>query len=311
MKHICGIDIGGTNIKIGVFSLQPFYLIVKKEITTMKSRGKALFSYVAEELRKLCLENSVDFDSIVGVGISVPCPVKNGFVVKCANLDISNISIVEEMKKYLNKETKVVAANDANMAAYGENMSLESPFSNVVFYTMGTGIGGGIIVNGKLLEGSKGMAGEIGHMLIDDTVGVVCGCGKTGCLEQFTGTYSMLNHTKELLKNEESSLKKVKKITIKDIFDHAKENDSVALQVVDKVCKYMGMSASKVAVVLDPDVFIIGGGISKAGSFLIERIKKYYKMYARFNTTDIPFILAKSGNDAGIIGSAYLIKDIV
>lgn len=308
MDYVYGIDIGGTSIKVGLFSLPNITLINTYELKTPKSNHeKSIFTVIIDEIDKINQDLGINFEHILGIGLAIPCPVKNGYVIKCANLKWSQSNVVEAFKNILPDHVEVAVANDANLAAYGENESLEKPFSNVVFYTMGTGIGGGIIINHKLIEGSLGMAGEIGHMPVSSEIEEVCGCGSRGCLEQICGTKAMIDYAKMRLNTIESHLAHVKELTIKEIFDAAKAGDDLALEVVDRVSKHMGLSASTLAVTLDPEAFIIGGGISKAGDFLLERIKHYYKQSARFHTGTIPFLLAKTGNSAGMVGGAYLV----
>lgn len=308
MDYVYGIDIGGTSIKIGLFSLPNITLVNTYEIKTPKSNHeKSIFIEIIEEINKINQGMGINFEHILGIGLAIPCPVKSGYVIKCANLKWSQINVVDEFKNILPDHVEVAVANDANLAAYGENESLEKPFSNVVFYTMGTGIGGGIIINHKLIEGSLGMAGEIGHMPVSSEITEICGCGSRGCLEQICGTKAMIDYAKMRLDDIESSLADVKELTIKEIFDAAKAGDDLALEVVDRVSKHMGISATALAVTLDPEAFIIGGGISRAGDFLLERIQYYYKKSARFHTGTIPFLLAKTGNSAGMVGGAYLV----
>ena len=308
MKYVYGIDIGGTNIKIGLFCAPDIKMISTFELKTPKTNhAKSIFNEIADKISEINAAMNIDYKQILGIGFAIPCPVKNGFVIKCANLNWEQLDIVEEFKNRLPDHIEVIVANDANLAAYGENESLEKPFSNVIFYTMGTGIGGGIIINHKLIEGSLGMAGEIGHMPVSSEIDETCGCGSKGCLEQICGTKAIISYTKHKFLEKKSSLLDAKELTIKAIFDAAKLGDDLALDVVNRVSKHMGISASALAVTLDPEAFIIGGGISKAGDFLLERIIYYYKKNARFHTGTIPFLLAKTGNDAGMVGGAHLV----
>jgi glucokinase len=251
---------------------------------------------------ELLKQHQLTYQDVHGVGFAVPCPVKNGYVVKCPNLKWETLDVISSMRSLLEPHVKVVVSNDANIAAYGENYSLEIPLQNAIFYTLGTGVGGGIIIEGKIVEGRTGAGGEIGHMPIFEGT-EICGCGRTGCLEQVCGTKAILGYAKELSTVHESSID-FKELTVKKIFDAAKDNDPVGFRVLDRVAKYIALSASILSVSLDPDVIIIGGGIAKAGQILIDQILKHYRMYARFGTVDIPFVLAKTGNDAGIIGAA-------
>lgn len=307
-NYTFGIDIGGTNIKIGLFMINEFKLIEKLEIPTPTyNHEDSIFKVILESLQLLLDKYDIIFEHILGVGLAIPCPVKHGYVEKCPNLHWKKINVIEVMSRYLPSHVKIAVSNDANIAAYGENESLDIPHHNAIFYTLGTGVGGGIIVEGEIVEGRTGAGGEIGHMRIFET-DEVCGCGKSGCLEQVCGTKAILKHARKLIPNFETSLQ-IDRLSVKNIFDAAKNGDPVGMLVVDEIGKYIGLSASILAVSIDPDVIIIGGGIAKAGDILIESIKKHYQMNARFNTVDVSIVLAKTGNDAGIIGAAkYSLK---
>ncbi len=308
-KYVYGVDVGGTNLKFGLFDIISMQLIDQFEIETPKSNHEiSIFQSIFDTVSLLNQKSNITIDEIKGIGLAVPCPVKSGCVNKCPNLNWKNLDIVKSMQKLFSNKVDIVVSNDANMAAYGENMTLEQPYMNAVFYTLGTGVGGGIIIDGNLLEGGTGLGGEIGHMhMFDDSI-IECGCGSKGCLEQICGTSGILNYAIELSNRNHTILDK-NRLTVKSIFDAAKADDEVALTVVRRVADYIAKSASILSVVLDPEVFIIGGGISKAGDFLIQLIDSQYKKYARFTTANIPFILAKTGNNAGIIGAAYLAKN--
>lgn len=302
-KYVYGVDIGGTNIKIGLFSTPEMKLINKCENSTPSSNHEtSIFELLIETIMKINKENNVNIAQIEGIGIAVPCPVKDGYIEKCPNLKWEKLDIYAKMKDYLPSEIKIAVSNDANIAAFGENQMLDVPHKNAIFYTLGTGVGGGIIIDGKILEGRTGAGGEIGHMHVFEGT-EPCSCGLSGCLEQICGTSAILKQARELSRIYPTELN-VDNLTVKDVFDYAKKQDVVAMKVVDRIGEYMAISASILSVSLDPDIFIIGGGISNAGDILIDVIKKHYKTHARFKTGDIPFVLAKTGNDAGIIGAA-------
>jgi len=303
MKYTFGIDVGGTNIKLGLFSVMPFVLLEKREIKTPQlDHTVSIFKTISEHIKELLCKYLIDDNNVIGLGLAVPCPIKDGFISVCPNLQWSNLNVIESMKQWLPPHYRVVVSNDANIAAYGENYTLDRPFKNAIFYTLGTGVGGGIIANGHIVEGRTGSGGEIGHMPIFEGT-EVCGCGHTGCLEQVCGTKAILSYARELSTQYESIID-FSHLTVKSIFDAEKLNDPIGHLVVDRVAKHMALSASMLAVSLDPDIFIIGGGIARAGQGLIDRIREYYSHYARFGTKDVPFVLAKTGNDAGIIGAA-------
>ncbi|BCR35326.1 ROK family protein [Mariniplasma anaerobium] len=310
-KYVYGIDVGGTSIKIGLFNFESMDMINDFEVETPKLNHKdSIFETIYQGIISNNEINNILMDDILGVGIDVPCPVKKGYVHTCANLNLNDTDLISSMKKYLPDHVELVAANDATIAAFGENASLKNPYDNAVLITLGTGVGGGVILDGAIVEGATGLGGEVGHIRVYDEEEKVCGCGSKGCLEQICGTAGILNYTKNLLPNDTSILDK-DQLTVKAIFDAAKKGDPVALKTVHRVAKYIGIAASILSIINEPDVFIIGGGVSKSGKFLIDLIQMYYKENARFTTGDIPFKLAMTGNQAGIIGSAMLVKSVI
>ncbi|MDL2292365.1 ROK family protein [Acholeplasma sp. OttesenSCG-928-E16] len=310
MKYYYGVDVGGTDIKVGLFS-DDFDLIETFIVSTPKeNQDETVLRKIHDCICENANKNQIHMIDVAGIGIAVPSPVKNGVALLSANIAFrKNKDIKRELEILFNEPIKIRVGNDASLAAYGEYKTLCSSHKNVCFYTLGTGIGGGIIIDGKLLEGSRGGAGELGHMEVEENYSVQCGCGKSGCLEQLSGTAGMIRYCKDLIKEKESSLREVSNLMPKDIFDAAKAGDEVGNMVVDRMTHYLAINAVNLATVLDPDIFIIGGGISKAGDFLIDRIREKYRQRARFDTGDIPFALAQLGNNAGIYGAAYLVSD--
>lgn len=310
-KYVYGIDVGGTSIKIGLFNFESMNIINDFEVETPKTNHKeSIFKTIYQNILSNNEALNIPMDDILGIGIDVPCPVKKGYVNKCANLNLNDTDLISSMKKYLPDHIELVAANDATIAAFGENASLKKPYDNAVLITLGTGVGGGVILDGVIVEGATGLGGEVGHIRVYDEEEKVCGCGSKGCLEQICGTAGILEYTKSLLPDSASILDK-DQLTVKEIFDAAKNGDSVALKTVHRVAKYIGIAASILSIINEPDVFIIGGGVSKSGKFLIDLIQMYYKENARFTTGEIPFKLAMTGNQAGIIGSAMLVKSVI
>lgn len=308
-KYVYGVDVGGTNIKIGLFQIKPFKKISDKEVKTPTGDDSNLiFDKIVETIELLNEESKVDYNDVSGIGVAVPCPIVCGDVSLCPNIGIKNTNINNEIKKRIPKHILVESGNDANMAALGEFNSFKENYKNAVFYTLGTGVGGGIVVNGKIIEGRRGAAGELGHMRIDEGTDELCGCGLPGCLEVYAGTKGMLNAARRYATYETSLVEK-SNLTIKDIFDFAKMGDKVANKVVDDAMEALAISAANVALTVDPDIFIIGGGVANAGDFLIDRLKKFYKLHARFDTDKIDFVLARLKNTAGSFGSAYYVID--
>lgn len=305
-KYIYGVDVGGTFIKLGLFSKDNDQLIKKSQISTPKENHMtSIFDSIIDEMKHINKSQNIDFNDVSGIGLAIPCPTKNGYVSTCANLDFCDFDLVNNFKKLLPSHVDVKVGNDATLAALGENNSLDNPFDSAILITLGTGVGGGVILNSQIIEGKTGLGGEIGHIKVFETE-LVCGCGAQGCLEQVCGTKGILSYAAEQKDKIESVL--AESFSVKDVFDAAKENDQAALNTVNRVCEYLAIAAVNISVLIEPDVFIIGGGISKAGDFLLDKIKFYFKKHARFNTYEIPFILATTGNDAGMIGAYYHVK---
>ena len=308
-KYCFGIDIGGTSIKCGLFK-ESGVLVEKWEIPTRTEDKGAKVPYdIAETIHGKIKEHALSNDSIVGVGVGVPGPItEDGTVLKCANLgwDIFNVNDkLSELTGF-----KVAAANDANVAALGEMwMGGGKGYQDVVMVTLGTGVGGGIIIGGKVIAGSNGAGGEIGHLTIDPNEEDTCGCGGHGHLEQYASATGIVRLAKKRLANLElkTSLSGVTNLSAKAIFDHAKAGDEVAISLVEELGKYLGLALSHVAACVDPQVFVIGGGVSKAGDILVDVIKKHYNKNILFALSNKEFRLAKLGNDAGIYGCAKLI----
>lgn len=309
-NYLYGVDVGGTTIKIGLFASDMKHLGKVELKTPSANHDTAIFDTILEGIKQLNTDNQLTFDDIVGIGVAVPCPIKEGYAEKCANLDWYQINLTESFKKRVPKEVKVRFANDANIAALGERSMLTEMFDDVVMVTLGTGVGGGVILGGKMIEGARGAGGEIGHMMVIDpkALDFDCGCGARGCLEQIAGTKGILLHAKQMIEQHPDSMLSGKTLTVKAVFDAAKAGDVAAMKTFDRITDYLARALSTVAVIIEPEVFIIGGGVSKAGQFLLDAIQTKYKKYARFDTGKIKFALAVSGNDAGMIGSALMIK---
>ncbi len=310
MEGLCfGIDIGGTSVKLGLFK-ENGNLLDKWEIPTRKEEsGSYILKDVAESVRKKMEDEKLVKAQIIGIGIGVPGPVtEDGTVINCVNLGWGVFNVAEEMKQLTGFGTK--AGNDANVAALGEMWQGGGMgYKNLIMVTLGTGVGGGVILNGEILTGSNGAAGEIGHITVNYEEEDSCGCGKQGCLEQFASATGIVKEAKRLLNQsgELSKLRGIQHLSAKAIFDCAKEGDALSVKSVEQLCRYLGIALSHVAAVVDPQAFVIGGGVSKAGSMLTDLIKKYYEQYVLFALKNKEFKLARLGNDAGIYGSAKLI----
>ena len=303
-----GVDIGGTTCKIGFFDMSGTVLEKWEIRTNTENGGASILNDVAAEVLGKIRERGIKKEDVQGIGLGVPGPVGNdGTVYKCVNLgwDIFNV----ETELYKKTGLLVKAGNDANVAALGEMWQGGGKgHEDVVMVTLGTGVGGGIIVGGRIVAGHHGAGGEIGHILLREDETEVCGCGKKGHLEQYASATGIVRMAKEKLAGEtrETKLKSIEPLTAKDIFDAAKEGDAVALELTDKLCSILATAMSGISCVADPEIFVVGG-VSKAGNFLIEGIKKHFVEKAFHASEGTEIALATLGNDAGMYGCVRLL----
>lgn len=308
MKYCFGVDIGGTTVKIGLFTTKGD-LLEKWEIKTRtENHGEAILPDVAESLEKKMQERGIAKDEVEGIGIGIPAPVMDdGVVQKTANLGWGYKEVTREMKELTG--LPVAAGNDANMAALGEMwLGAGKGRKNMIMVTLGTGVGGGIIVNGEPLVGAHGAGGEIGHICVNEAETEACGCGRAGCLEQYASATGISRLARRRLEKDDSpSSLRGAAISAKAVFDALKEGDAVAGEIVEEFGRYLGYALTSIAVITDPAVIVIGGGVSRAGEILLEYVEKYFHEKAFFANQDTRFVLAQLGNDAGICGAAKLI----
>ena len=311
MKKYCfGIDVGGTTVKMGLFTTEG-ELLDKWEIPTRKEDGGAyILNDVAASVEAKLAEKNIAKDDVAGAGIGVPGPtLDTGYVSICVNLGWKDKNPANELSELLSIPVK--AGNDANVAALGEMWKGGGEgYLDVVLLTLGTGVGGGIIINGEIAPSHRGVGGELGHITVNPDEEATCNCGNHGCLEQYASATGVLRIAKKLLaaSKEESSLRTLETVTAKDVFDAAKAGDHLAVEAVEVLGKYLGLVVANVALTVDPDVFVIGGGVSKAGQVLIDVITKYYHKFAKIiGDNKAKVVLAKLGNDAGIYGAARMV----
>lgn len=311
MKKYCfGIDVGGTTVKMGLFTTEG-ELLDKWEIPTRKEDGGAyILNDVAASVEAKLAEKNIAKEDVAGAGIGVPGPtLDTGYVSICVNLGWKDKNPANELSELLSIPVK--AGNDANVAALGEMWKGGGEgYLDVVLLTLGTGVGGGIIINGEIAPSHRGVGGELGHITVNPDEEATCNCGNHGCLEQYASATGVVRIAKKLLaaSNEESSLRTLETVTAKDVFDAAKAGDHLAVEAVEVLGKYLGLVVANVALTVDPDVFVIGGGVSKAGQVLIDVITKYYHKFAKIiGDNKAKVVLAKLGNDAGIYGAARMV----
>lgn len=308
-KYIFGVDLGGTTVKMGLF-LSSGELLHTWEIPTRTEKGgKYILGDIADSVIETLREREISKDDVEGIGIGVPGPVgADGTVFKCANLGWGVFNVADRLQELTG--LKVKAGNDANVAALGEMWQGGGKgCHSIVMITLGTGIGGGIILNGEILSGTNGAAGEVGHIPVWDDETEMCGCGKRGCLEQYGSATGIVRVAKRYLKahDEPSILRQYDDFTAKEVCDAAKENDAIAIEILDLVGKTLGKALACISCVVNTEAFVIGGGVSRAGSVLLDPIEKYFKEYAFHASRDTEFKLATLGNNAGIYGGAKMI----
>lgn len=308
-KYGFGVDIGGTTIKMSLFEMTG-HMVDKWEIPTNTSdHGSSILDDVAAVIEGRLVSDGISKEDVEGIGIGVPGPVvEDSVVVCCVNLGWGRVDVAKELGEKTGLKVRV--GNDANVAALGEMWQGGGKgYKNVIMITLGTGVGGGIIIDGKIINGSNGAGGEIGHVFVNEAEEEKCGCGKCGCLEQYASATGIVRLAKRALAADgrDSALRSVENLSAKAVADAAKAGDALALEVLEKMGKILGTALANAACIVDPEVFVIGGGVSKAGTIITEVIRKYYIERAFQSCRNADFALAQLGNDAGVYGCVYLL----
>ncbi|MDO4339042.1 MAG: ROK family glucokinase [Eubacteriales bacterium] len=309
-KYAFGADIGGTTVKIGLFETIGNLIEVWEIPTRTEENGKYILADISDAIESKIREKNISRLDVEGIGMGVPGPISpDGTVLKCVNLGWGIFNVEREMTKLTGFKAK--AGNDANVAALGEMWQGGGRgYNDIVMVTLGTGVGGGVIIGGHILPGINGAAGEIGHIPMKDNEMECCGCGKKGCLEQYASANGIVRLTKRYLDENpevESSLRMREGYTSKEIFAEAAQGDKAAMRMVDEVGILLGKAFAAIACVVNPEAFVIGGGMSKAGNILLDAIKKHYTEYAFHASGDTVFKLAELSNRAGIYGAVRLV----
>lgn len=311
MRYGFGVDIGGTTVKIAFFDEQG-KMLDKWQITTNTSNGgSAILPDTAKSIRDYLQKNQIEDDHIIGVGVGVPGPVdEQGIVNRCVNLGWGVVDLHGELARLTGFPVK--GGNDANVAALGECWKGSGAGSrSMVMATLGTGIGGGIVLDGKIIGGAHGAGGEIGHMVLNPTESEICGCGKRGCAEQYcsaTGVVRLANRYLDA-HDDESVLRRKRVIHCKDVFDAAKKGDIASMKILDQMFDLLGMFLANVCCTMDPEVIVLGGGVSKAGQMLVDGATQAFARYAFHACRGTRIVLASLGNDAGAYGAFKLALD--
>lgn len=302
MRYLFGIDIGGTSVKIGFFS-ENTELLEEWSMPTVLSH---LIAEICGNIRAFLKERKVEFCDILGIGIGVCGIVKDGIVLRSVNLGWENVDVISEFQSELGSTIDMVLLNDANAATIAEFSVLRNQYSNMVFLTLGTGVGGGMVLNGQLLEGANGKCGEFGHLKVDDKYREVCSCGKIGCLETIVsirGLKRLALHYQKILPTKLS----FDRLTPKSIFDAARKKDVLAARVVTEAADALATAMVMISDIVDPEVFVLGGGISQAGSVLLKAVKDaYFRKTSKNSNTEI--LLSVFKNKAGIYGAAQQLQ---
>ncbi len=308
-KYGFGVDVGGTTIKMGFFETSG-KLIDKWEIKTNTANGgEEILSDVAKAIDNKLAQEGISKDEVQGVGVGVPGPVRgDGVVNRCVNLGWGMKAVDAELSALTGLTVRV--GNDANVAALGEAWQGGAKgCQSVVMVTLGTGVGGGIILDGKIVAGFHGAGGEIGHITVNPDEIEACNCGQYGCLEQYCSATGVVRLAKRKLAkaSDESILRSIEPLTAKDVFDAAKAGDALALELVDEVGEILGSALSNLACVVNPEAIVIGGGVSKAGEILINTIRDHFQETSFFALRETRFETATLGNDAGIYGCMAMV----
>ena len=311
MKYGFGIDLGGTTVKIAYFD-QNGTMLDKWEIPTVTAGGGVqILPDIAQAIQGYLDTKGIPREKILGLGIGVPGPVNGkGVVNRCINLGWGVFNIADSLSSLTGFPVK--AGNDANVAALGEFWKGGGQgCDNMVFVTLGTGVGGGIVVDGRLLHGSHGSGAEIGHMVLRSQEAERCGCGKHGCVEQYCSATGIVRLAKRRLASSEqpSTLRALGTFAAKDVFDAGKAGDPLALEVLNEFYQLMGEFLGSLCSVVDPEIVVLGGGVSKAGTMLLDGVEPWFHKYVFHAASDVKFSLASLGNDAGAYGAFKLALD--
>ncbi|MEK8132564.1 ROK family glucokinase [Paenibacillus filicis] len=305
-----GVDLGGTTIKVGICDVEGNLLTTYEGPTGTEHGADVVLENIAQYARKIVSESAYTWEQVAGIGAGIAgfMDIPEGFIKLSPNLGWRNVPVKKILEEKLGKPVKI--DNDANVAALGEAWAgAGKGISNLVCYTLGTGVGGGLIIRDRIYQGFSGMAGELGHIpLVPDLEAIDCGCGKKGCLETVSSATGIIRMAKEAVeRGEHTSLALVEHIMAKDVFDAAKTGDETALRIINRAALYLAKSMAVVSVIVNPQRFVVGGGVSKAGDILFDAIRKYYYECAQETAQEgVDIVPAILGNDAGIVGAAGL-----
>ena len=309
-EYYIGVDIGGTTVKMGLYR-EPSGWVEKWEIPTRgEDGGQHILPDVSEAIAQVYARHGIQRDAVAGIGVGVPGPVlRDGTVRGCVNLGWGTFNVSETLGELTG--LPVFVANDANIAALGEQwMGAGSAYQNVVLLTLGTGVGGGIIMDGHIVAGALGAAGEVGHMPVLEDSTAVCNCGKTNCLELAGSATGLLRHAKQRLEESDipSAMRHIEPLTAKDVCDCCSAGDALAKECVVYAANALGTAAANIGCMFDPEIILFGGGMAAAGDILLEPIRKVFREKVFPPIRETPIARATLGNDAGVSGGVRLVQ---
>lgn len=313
MNIYIGVDLGGTTIKTGICDEEGRLLASSEGPTETEHGTQRVIDNIVAYVQKLVQDSPYGWEQVAGIGAGIPgfMDVERGYMHYSANLPLTDVPLKDLLEERFGKP--VAIGNDANAAALGEAWSgAARDVSISVMYTLGTGVGGGIVIDGKVIAGATGMAGELGHMtVVPDLEAIHCGCGKMGCLETVSSATGIIRMASDAVKRgDRTMLADLKTITAKDVFDAARAEDETALRIVQRAAYYLAKSMAAVALVVNPNRFVIGGGVSRAGELLLDPVRKAFRELAQPRAQEgIEIVAAALGNDAGMIGAAGLCRN--
>ena len=310
--YYIGVDIGGTGVQAGVVDENGQILFRKECPTDILSGFEKIMEDINKLVRNMLEENGVQISEIKSIGFGVPSFINKKGQVTCVNLGWKEEDFINTLKSKF-PETNVYAENDATVAALAEAKAGSMKGCDVgVMYTLGTGVGGGIIINGKVFNGAHNMGSEIGHVIVDTNY-FDCNCGNNGCLETFCSATAIIKYAKKLIEegNDSKILElannNIENINAKNVFDACRLNDKVAIETINRFKEYLAKAIAGMINTLDPEVISLGGGVSRAGDIILDGLDELVRKYIIYKNEDFAdIVIATLGADAGIVGAAFL-----
>lgn len=310
--YYIGVDIGGTGVQAGVVDENGQILFRKECPTDVLSGFEKIMEDINQLVRTMLEENGVQISEVKSIGFGVPSFINKKGQVTCVNLGWKEEDFINTLKSKF-PEINVYAENDATVAALAEAKAGSMKGCDVgVMYTLGTGVGGGIIINGKVFNGAHNMGSEIGHVIVDTNY-FDCNCGNNGCLETFCSATAIIKYSKKLIEegNDSKILElannNIENINAKNVFDAYRLNDKVAIETINRFKEYLAKAIAGMINTLDPEVISLGGGVSRAGDIILDGLDELVRRYIIYKNEDFAdIVIATLGADAGIVGAAFL-----